>query len=163
MFCFNKRLFITFGKLHFKHSPSTRSKRHTQLHYALFTNYKSKTKNKILFICCSWPKCGSGTSVGIGTRYWLDGGGIESQWEARISAPVQTGPGAHPASCKMGTRSFPGVKCGRGVLLTTHSFLASTSWKSRVLPAYQVQVLIWTGDSGSYPERTHGDKFLDCQ
>ena len=35
---------------------------------------------------------------------------------ARFSAPVQTGPGAHPASCTMGTRSFPGVKRpGRGV------------------------------------------------
>jgi hypothetical protein len=34
---------------------------------------------------------------------------------ARFSAPVQTGPGAHPASCKIGTGSFPGVKrpgCG---------------------------------------------------
>jgi len=29
---------------------------------------------------------------------------------ARFSAPVQTGPGAHPASCKMSTGSFPGVK-----------------------------------------------------
>jgi hypothetical protein len=29
---------------------------------------------------------------------------------ARFSAPVQTGPGAHPASCTMGTGSFPGVK-----------------------------------------------------
>jgi len=27
---------------------------------------------------------------------------------ARFSAPVQTGPGAHPASCTMGTGSFPG-------------------------------------------------------
>ena len=35
--------------------------------------------------------------------------------------PVQTGPGAHPASCKIGTGSFPGVKCGRGVGLTTYS------------------------------------------
>ena len=35
--------------------------------------------------------------------------------------PVQTVPGAHPASCKMGTGSFPGVKCGRGLLLTTHA------------------------------------------
>ena len=33
-----------------------------------------------------------------------------------LSAPVQTGPGAHPASCTMGTRSLPGVKRpGRGV------------------------------------------------
>ena len=29
---------------------------------------------------------------------------------ARFSAPVQTGPEAHPASCTMGTGSFPGVK-----------------------------------------------------
>jgi len=38
--------------------------------------------------------------------------------EARFSAPVQTGPGAHPASCTMGTGSFLGVKSGRGVTLT---------------------------------------------
>ena len=29
---------------------------------------------------------------------------------ARFSAPVQTGPGAHPASYTMGTGSFLGVK-----------------------------------------------------
>jgi len=29
---------------------------------------------------------------------------------ARISAPIQTAPGAHPASYTMGTGSFPGVK-----------------------------------------------------
>jgi len=29
---------------------------------------------------------------------------------AIFSATVQTGPGAHPASYKMGTGSFPGVK-----------------------------------------------------
>ena len=28
----------------------------------------------------------------------------------RFSAPVQTGPGAHPASYTMGTGSFPGLK-----------------------------------------------------
>jgi hypothetical protein len=28
----------------------------------------------------------------------------------RFSAPVQTGPGVHPASCTMGTGSFPGGK-----------------------------------------------------
>jgi hypothetical protein len=38
--------------------------------------------------------------------------------EARFFAPVQTGLGAHPASCKMGTGSFPGVESGRGVTLT---------------------------------------------
>ena len=34
---------------------------------------------------------------------------------ARFSAPLQTGPGSYPASCTMGTGSFPGVKRpGRG-------------------------------------------------
>jgi len=36
---------------------------------------------------------------------------------------------AHPSSCKMGTGSFPGVKCGWGVLLTTHPLLVLRSWK----------------------------------
>ena len=59
---------------------------------------------------------GLDSSVGIATRYGLDGPGIESRWGARFSTPVQTGPGAHPASCTMGTGSFPGVKRpGRGV------------------------------------------------
>jgi len=43
--------------------------------------------------------------------------------EARFFALVQTGPGAHPASCTMGTGSFPGVKSGRGVTLTPHLLL----------------------------------------
>ena len=35
---------------------------------------------------------------------------------AIFSAPVQTGPGAHPSSYTIGTGSFPGVKRpGRGV------------------------------------------------
>jgi hypothetical protein len=52
---------------------------------------------------------GSGSSVGIATSYALDGPGIESRWEATFSATVQTGPGAHPASCTMGTGSYLGV------------------------------------------------------
>jgi hypothetical protein len=54
--------------------------------------------------------CGPGSSVGIATGYGLDGPGIEFRWGARFSAPVQTGPEAHPASCTMGTGSFPGGK-----------------------------------------------------
>ena len=34
----------------------------------------------------------------------------------------------------MGTESFPGVKCGRGVLLTTHPLLVPRSRKSRDIP-----------------------------
>ena len=59
---------------------------------------------------------GRDSSVGITTRYGLDGPGIESRWGggARFSVPVQTGPGAHSASYTMGTGSFPGVKQRRG-------------------------------------------------
>jgi hypothetical protein len=39
----------------------------------------------------------------------------------------QTDPGAHKASCTMGTGSFPGVKCGWGMLLTTHPILVPWS------------------------------------
>ena len=53
---------------------------------------------------------GRDSSVGIATRFGLDCPGIESQCGVRFSAPVQTGCGAHPASCTMGTASFPGVK-----------------------------------------------------
>jgi hypothetical protein len=53
---------------------------------------------------------------------------------ARFSAPVQTGLGAHSASCTMSTGSFPVVKSGRGVTLTPHSFLVPWSRKSRAIP-----------------------------
>jgi hypothetical protein len=84
--------------------------------------------------------CGPGSVVGIATAYGLDGPGIESwwgrdfpylsrqaRWGARFSVPVQTGPDAHPASCTMGTGSFPGVSCGRGVRLTPHPLLVPRS------------------------------------
>jgi len=45
----------------------------------------------------------------------------------RFSAPVQTGPEAHPASCTMGTGSFLGVRCCRGVTLTPHPLLVQRS------------------------------------
>ena len=70
------------------------------------------------------------SSVGIATGYGLDVPGIESRWGARFSAPFQTGFGAHPAYCTMGTGSFPGVNSGRGVTLTTHLLLVPRSWKS---------------------------------
>jgi len=51
-----------------------------------------------------------------------------------FSAPVHTGPGAHPAYCTMGTGSFPGVKSGGGVTLTPHPLLVPWSRKIRALP-----------------------------
>jgi hypothetical protein len=49
---------------------------------------------------------------------------------ASFSAPVQTGPGVHPASYAMGSRSLPGVKRpGRGA---DHPTLSSAEVKERV-------------------------------
>jgi len=47
----------------------------------------------------------------------------------RFSVPVQTGPGGHPASCAMGTGSFPGVKSGRCVKLTPYPLPVSLVMK----------------------------------
>jgi hypothetical protein len=44
------------------------------------------------------------------TRYRLDAPAIEYRWGARFSAPIQTGPRPHPASCAMGSSYFPEIK-----------------------------------------------------
>ena len=47
-----------------------------------------------------------------------------------LTTPVQTGPGAHPASCKMDTESFPVLmRPGRGV---NHQPPSSAAVKERV-------------------------------
>jgi len=69
-----------------------------------------------------------GSSVGIATELRAGRSGIESQWRRDFS-PIKIDPGAHPASCTMGTGSFLGVKCSRGVLLTTHPLLLPRSWR----------------------------------
>ena len=68
-----------------------------------------------------------GSVVDIATGYGLDDPGIESRWGAKFSAVVQTGPGTQPASCTMGTGSFPEVKSGRDVTLTPHPHLVPWS------------------------------------
>jgi len=56
---------------------------------------------------------GPGSSVGIATELRAGQSGIESQC-GQDFPPVQTGPGAHPASCKMGTGVFAGAKARLG-------------------------------------------------
>jgi len=81
-----------------------------------------------------WTYSGPVSSVVITTGYGLDGPGNGSRWGAKFSAPVQTGPGAQPASCTMGTGSFPGVQNGRGVTMTPHPLLVSWPRKDRTTP-----------------------------
>jgi len=86
------------------------------------TQYEREEIPKLEFV-----SSGPGSVVGIATAYGLDGPGIECRWGARFSTPVQTDPEIRPASCVMGTGSFPGVRCGRGATLTPHPLLAQRS------------------------------------
>jgi hypothetical protein len=77
------------------------------------------------------------SSGSIVSGYGLDDPSIEVRSPAEAkdfssSLCVQTGSGAHPASCTMGTGGpFPMAKRGRGVMLTTHPHLVPTSRMSR--------------------------------
>jgi hypothetical protein len=81
--------------------------------------------------------------VGIATFYGMDGPGIESWCGVRCSTPIQTDPGANPASCTMGTGSFSVVKpMGHGV---DHPPLSSAEVKERVkLYLYSLSGPLWT-------------------
>jgi hypothetical protein len=58
---------------------------------------------------------------------------------------VQTGSGAHPASYTMGTGALsPGVKRGRGVMLTTHPFLVPRLRKSRSYTCCHLNAPLWS-------------------
>jgi hypothetical protein len=87
--------------------------------------------------------CGPGSSVGIATELRAERSGDRIPVGARFSAPVQTGPGAHPTSCKMGTGSFPGVESGRGVTLPPHPLLVPKSKKqSRAIPLLSLRAFV---------------------
>jgi len=69
---------------------------------------------ELIFIIISYI-VGWDSSVGISACYRLDGLGIVS-WGGGCPTPIQTIPGAHPASYTVGTGSFSGVKqWGHGV------------------------------------------------
>jgi len=102
------------------------SKRRNQLstaqqnfHYALTTvttvrggRVTEQIVRNFLFYMCDWLRDGrSGDRIPVGG--------------ARFYAPLQIGPGDHPASCKMVTGSFPEVKSVQGM---------TWSRKSRAIP-----------------------------
>ena len=82
----------------------------------IFTKLHDVTPYKIFILKLHINNFGGpDSSVGIATRYGLDGSGIESRLGRVFSASVQTGPGDHQVSCTTATGSFPGVKRpGRG-------------------------------------------------
>jgi hypothetical protein len=86
---------------------------------------------------------GSGSSLGIAV--WLRAGRSVDRIPvgARFSAPVHAGPGAHPASCKMCTGSFPGAESSRGVTLTPHPLLVPRSKTRVALYLYSPKGLSW--------------------
>jgi len=53
--------------------------------------------------------CGPGSSVDTTTDYGLEGSESDPGGD-EIFRPFRPGPGAHPASCKMGTGSFPEIE-----------------------------------------------------
>jgi hypothetical protein len=72
-------------------------------------------------------------SVQCLTTYWTAGVRSPTETEDFSSNPcVQTGSGAHQASCTVGTGALSaGVKGGRGVMLTAHPLLVPRLRKSR--------------------------------
>ena len=104
--------------------------------FRLFLVMTGRIGTATISIChLSLSACGPGSEVGTATGYGLDGPGIESRWGWDFSAPVQTGPGAHPASCTKGYRLFPGGKERPGRDADPSPPLqVPWSWKSRAIP-----------------------------
>jgi hypothetical protein len=119
-----------------------------QLQFALRSiDYLTKQENILLVV---WAyRVEPGSSVSVVSGYGLDDRAIKVRSPAGAKdfssiLCIQTGSGAHPASCTMGTGVLsPGVKRGRGVTLTTHPHLVPRSGMSR---SY----------TSSPPKRLHG-------
>ena len=81
-----------------------------------------------IYISTYWSVCRSVLRLikGWTVRGSNSGGG-------EIFRPSRPALGVYPVSCTMGTGSFRGVKCGRGVTLTTHPLLAPRYWKIRAI------------------------------
>jgi hypothetical protein len=87
---------------------------------------------------CVWSR---DSSVGIATRYGLEGPGIESRWgEIFRTYPDQLR--VTPSFLYNGYRVFPRGKGGRGVMLTTHPLLVPRLRKSWAILPLTLWVLL---------------------
>ena len=84
---------------------------------------------------------GPDSSVGIATEL-RDGRSVDRiPVRAKFSAPVQTGPGAHRASCTMGNRVYPVGKERPARDPATSSLLVPWSRKNRAIPLLPLWVI----------------------
>jgi hypothetical protein len=81
------------------------------------------------------------SSVGMATRYGLEGPGIESRW-GEIFCTYPDWLRCPPSLLYDGYRVFPGGKGGRGVMLTTHPFLVPRLRKGWAIPPLTLWVLL---------------------
>jgi hypothetical protein len=76
----------------------------------------------VRFVYVTLPPGSRDSSVGITTRYGLEGPGIESLW-GEIFRTIPDRLRGPPSLLYNGYLFFPGGKGGRGVMLTTHPLL----------------------------------------
>jgi len=97
----------------FQFSPLTRQ--FLLIKMTRFSLTLSHGQNKVNYIQCNLKLIMS--SIILSVRYsdslWVERSGDRIPVGSRFSLPVQFDSGAHPASCTMGTGSFPGVKRSR--------------------------------------------------
>ena len=85
------------------------------------------------FYTVTYTVRGPGSSVGIATELRAGRSGVRLPVGTRFSARPDW-PCDPPSLLYNGYRVSPGgVKCGRGVLLTTHHLIVPRSWKSRAI------------------------------
>ena len=132
-FCSFRLFFLSPSHLHLLLSDYHLLSFSLLFHFHTFFNLSAFSFSSFhsIFWACFHPYLWAGQR----SRYPAYGQRLATGWTvrgsnpvgARFSVPLQTGPGAHPAFCTMGTGSFPGVKSGRGVTLTPHPLLVPWS------------------------------------
>ena len=109
----------------------------------LFILMRSVLRWIYIYIFVSWKRRWAGIAQSYSDRLWAGRSGDRIPVSAKFSVPLQTGPGAQPASCTIDTGSFPGVKRpGRCVDYPPPSS-AEVKWRVEVY-LYSLSVSSWS-------------------